>query len=249
MFVVATQSPAIACDQGADLGQTDRVCFIAGQDAVELPHHGDGHLYTIEMECWINDGECFNPRPCPGPPPGLLYIVYLDGVAYAETCLSAPQAVQLGMITPDLVLHEMKKLTWPSAELTIQPPDHRTLVNLPTIFSTDLDHTQSQTITLLDQSVTIRATPTSWTWHPGDGSASWTTDWPGAAYTSGADVDDLNTVTYADAGVTVHPSVDVVYTGRFHVDGLRGWTDIPQTLTLAGTPVDLEVAQAAGVLN
>jgi hypothetical protein len=244
-------SRATACSTTADLGGAGRDCTISAAEATALASSGDGHVYTVRLQCLSeNTGDvCSNPRTCLGPPPGLWYSLFRDGEPIGNVCLTNNDATSLEMITPGMVLHEMKKLTWPTAELTIQPPDHRTLVNLPTIFSTDLDHTQSQTITLLDQSVTIRATPTSWTWHPGDGSKSWTTDWPGATYTSGADVADLNTVTYADAGVTVHPSVDVVYTGRFHVDGLPGWTDIPQTLTLAGTPVDLEVAQAAGVLN
>jgi hypothetical protein len=249
MFALVSHTPASACDVGADLGQANRLCFIPGEAAVDLPHNSDGHTYTIEMECWVKDGECFNPRPCPGPPPGHLYMVYQDGAPFAETCLSRHDATQLGAITPAMVLREMKRLTWPRAELTISPPDHRTLVNLRTIFSTDLEETQSRTVTLLGRSVTIEATPTSWIWHPGDGSESWTTDWPGAAYRPGADVDALNTFTYTDGGVTVQPSVDVVYSGRFHVDGLPGWTGISGTLTVPGNGVDLEVLEAAGTLT
>ena len=43
--------------------------------------------------------------------------------------------------------------------------------------------------------------------------------------------------------MTVSPSVDVTYQGRYRVDG-GGWVPIPDTLTVAGTPVDVQVLSA-----
>ncbi|MET0525147.1 MAG: hypothetical protein ABWZ91_10110 [Nocardioides sp.] len=48
---------------------------------------------------------------------------------------------------------------------------------------------------------------------------------------------------YREADVTVHPSVDVAYRGRYRVTGGQ-WQDIPEELTVAGTPTKLEVVTA-----
>ena len=48
---------------------------------------------------------------------------------------------------------------------------------------------------------------------------------------------------YTDAGVTVHPSVDVTYRGRYRVEGGR-WFTIPERLTVPGDAVALEVVSA-----
>lgn len=248
--VLLSVGPARAgCGESSSLEDANAYCAYSPHQTHDLYHSGDGHTYTIEVQCFVKDSECFKPTHCPGPPPGVWYDLFRDDELIGKVCLTDGDATRLGAITPAMVLREMKRLTWPRAELTISPPDHRTLVNLRTIFSTDLEETQSQTVTLLGRSVTIEATPTSWIWHPGDGSESWTTDWPGAAYRAGADVDALITFTYTDGGVTVQPSVDVVYSGRFHVDGLPGWTDISGTLTVPGDGVDLEVLEAAGTLT
>ncbi len=63
----------------------------------------------------------------------------------------------------------MKKLDWPTAELVIQPPDGKTLVNLTTNFLTTTTEPTSQTITLLGRQVEIEANPVDYTWHFGDG--------------------------------------------------------------------------------
>jgi hypothetical protein len=131
----------------------------------------------------------------------------------------------------------MKRLDWSEAELVIQPPDGRTLVNLKTNFYTTTTGPTSQTIPLLGQTVEIEATPAAYTWHFGDGETRSGTD-PGAAYP------DLRiTHVYLDAGVTVSPSVDVTYKGQYRVNG-GNWIAIPQTLTVPGTPVSLQVLSA-----
>jgi hypothetical protein len=134
-------------------------------------------------------------------------------------------------------MKRMKTIDWPSADLVIQPPDGRTLVNLPTNFLTTTTESTSQTVSLLGQTVEIEATPVNYTWHFGDGASQEGAD-PGAEYP------DLRiTHTYVEANVTMTPSVDVTYHGRYRVnDG--PWQDIPDTLTVDGSPVDLEVLSA-----
>jgi hypothetical protein len=57
------------------------------------------------------------------------------------------------------------------------------------------------------------------------------------------DLDELITHEYLDADVTVSPSVDVTYSGRYRV-GDSPWIPIDQTLTLPGPVVDLEIIEA-----
>ncbi len=90
---------------------------------------------------------------------------------------------------------------------------------------------------MLGRQVEIEANPVDYTWHFGDGAIQAGAD-PGAAYP------DLRvTHVYLKAGVTVSPSVDVTYEGRYRVNG-EGWTPIPETLTIPGDPVTLAVLSA-----
>jgi hypothetical protein len=111
------------------------------------------------------------------------------------------------------------------------------LVNLPTNFFTTTTGPATHTVSLLGQSIEIEAKPINYLWHYGDGASHEGAD-PGAAYP------DLRiTHTYIEADVTVRPSVDVTYQGRYRV-GDGPWTDIPETLTVDGTPVSLQVLSA-----
>lgn len=267
-FVIAVQlftSQSHADDSGAssNLMGTTAHDALAGHDTVgSVPASGgddpvaaaEGPRYTIRQQCGGQTlGEvCSNPRVCDGPPPGTWYSLYRNGMPIGLVCLTDEQAVQAQppaqpTLTAGMVSRAFRRLSWPTAELTISPPGGRTLVNLATIFSTDLATSQTQTVTLLGLQVTIEATPTGYTWHAGDGT-SWTSTDPGTPYTPGADVETLNTHTYLDGSTTLGPSVDVTYTGRYRVGG-GGWIDIPETLTLPGSPVPLEVVEAANNLT
>jgi len=245
------------CHTSASLHGATEACSYSGQDAVDLAQSDDGHRYTVRQICRGTSEEattganCDNFKACAGPPPGTLYNLYRDGVKYGVTCLSAPQAVVFGQITPDYVDSKWRGLDWQKAELSLQPPNGKTLVNLPTIFTSSMSpQPQTITVTLLGLPVTIEATPTSWTWHSGMGGdeGSWTTNDPGAAYTSGTDPESLNNFRYLIADSYL-PSVDVTYEGRFQVAGQDDWLDIPNPLTLEGDTVTLQVLPAGAHLT
>lgn len=143
-------------------------------------------------------------------------------------------------VTPGLVLTELRRIGLPSLEAHTQPRD-KTLVNFATIFYAE-PQTFTRTLTLLGQSVDVEATPTSFTWHYGDGSSA-TSSTPGAPYPA-KDV----THSYTDAHTTVQPSVDVTYSARFRV-GNGAWQTIPDTVTIAGPEGTLRISEATAVLS
>jgi hypothetical protein len=204
---------------------TDGVTYSLLPMCVEMPDPGDS---------------CVNQQRCEEPPGTWKYMVFRSSpgnpnVPWGTVCLGAD--VDIPVITPGRVLAEMRRLTWPDAELTIEPPDGRTLVNFETNFFTTTTEPTTQTVTLLGQRVDIEATPVRYAWHFGDGADRSGAE-PGAAYP------DLGiTHVYREAGVTVHPSVDVTYHGRYRVNG-GGWQDIPEELTVTGSPVALQVLTA-----
>lgn len=186
---------------------------------------GDGFWYSLQES------------PLPADPPAWTHV--------GHVCLEDPAEIT-AEISAASVAREFRRLDWPQANLVIQPPDGETLVNLETIFHTPDTVPVTQTITLLGQQVEIEATPTTWTWHwaqPRDRAAdasheAHTSTEPGGAYP-----DRTITHAYTLADTTVHPSLDVTYTGRFRVnDG--AWQTIPDDHTVRGTPQPLTVLEA-----
>jgi hypothetical protein len=219
--------------------------YDAEQFQLLVTTHDDGISYTLKPMC----GEmqdvpdlCIDRQPCADPPGTWMYLVYRSSpgspnVPWGTVCLDGHTAANFDVITPGRVFSAMKQLSWPAADLVIEPPGGRTLVNLPTNFLTTSTTPVSKTLTLWGHQLVIRATPVGYLWHFGDGETHEGAD-PGAAYP------DLRiTHSYRHAGVRVAPSVDVTYHGSYRVDD-GPWQDIPDTLTVPGTPVNLQVLSA-----
>jgi hypothetical protein len=247
----AAADPEGQCGASAGLLQASAGCVVPGDDAVAMSQSGDGHVYTLRVKCdaFSDDiDRCKHFTRCgPETPPHVLYDLLRDGTVIGEVCLDPDQASQFGEISPGLVLREFKSLEWPSAELVIQPPGNETLVNYTTLFYTTLAKPATQTITLLGRKVVIEATPTTYVWHPDQSSETWETSDPSRPIENGDDPADMNHYVYESTG-TVGPSVDVVYSGRYRVDG-GSWQEIPETLTITGDPVSLSVIEAIPVLT
>jgi hypothetical protein len=250
-FVLISSAPALAdCVGDADLLNVEQQCQYTGTELIAevAASTNTGVRYQVRLQCLSQNqgGVCNNPRTCAAPPDTLRYDVLRSEAGgpflkVGEVCLTTDEAGQLGVITTAMVAREFRRLAWPSSPLVVQPPGGRTLVNFETNFSTSNTDPSSQTVVLLGQHVEIEATPTSWVWHYGDG-ASDTTGSPGGLYP------DLEiTHTYTHAHVVETPSVDTVYTGRYRING-GGWQQIPETLTVPGEAVELEVVEAQPVL-
>lgn len=154
-------------------------------------------------------------------------------------CDLPPEAVEPSEVTAGSVTRAFRRLPLPEAQLIIQPPNGRTLVNFETNFYTEQGEF-TRTVTLLGRQVELRIWPASFEWRFGDGESDQTTS-PGAAYP------DLEiTHEYQQKG-RVGPSVDTTYAAQFRVGG-GPWRDVAGTVTIAGSPQDLRVVEARPVL-
>ncbi|WP_343910897.1 hypothetical protein [Nocardioides aquiterrae] len=133
----------------------------------------------------------------------------------------------------------MRRIDLPASELSVQPPNGRTLVNFDTNFYTE-NGEFTRTVTLLGQRVELRIWPARYGWRFGDGQQRWTTT-PGDAYPH-LEV----THRYLRKG-RVSPSVDTTYAAQFRVNG-GPWRDVNGTVTIPGTPQRLRVVTARPVL-
>lgn len=143
-------------------------------------------------------------------------------------------------VTPGRVLTAVREIGLPSLRLTVQPGGE-TLVNLDTIL-----HTQepdfARSISLLGSSVDLEASPTTYTWHHGDGTSQRTTT-PGAPYPSR---DVVHRYERPARGVTLR--VDATYEVRFRVDG-GPWQTLAETITATGPATTIDVREARPVLT
>lgn len=243
------------CGRDSDLDGAHGECHKSYQEvkAAYARAAAEGYQYQITLACGSdNTGDaCSNPRTCINIPGSVLYRVLRapattqNWETWGIVCLTATQLDDFQTITTAMVTHQFRTLDWPTAPITIQPPGGRTLVNLPTNAYTTLTNPTTQTITLLGQPVTIEATPVSYTWTWGDGTTETTTT-PGAPYTTGEPLQNSHTYTHP---TQVNLSVAVTYHGRYRINTTTDWHDIPEELTLPGTPQPLTIIEANPILT
>jgi hypothetical protein len=231
-----------SCHTTTDLGHTQQGCVKSGSETnAYIGEHSD-HTYSIRPACEVGGRAlCSEPARCNiEGHEGLLYNVYEDAAPDPldwQACLTEQEAKRLGGLTPAMIEHAFQRLAWPASELVVQPPKGRTLVNFDTNFYTTNTRPSTRTVTLIGQTVTIEATPTQYTWHFGTTDGDLTTTDSGAAYP------DLRVTHHYTHVGSVTPSVDTTYSGRFRV-GTGSWQTIPDTLTVPGASVGLQVVSA-----
>jgi hypothetical protein len=160
-------------------------------------------------------------------------------------CLGAnittnPTAAAIPRVTWQMVLNAVRRVGLPALTVQVQPANE-TLVNFDTIFYAE-PSTFTRTLTMLGRTVDVEAQPAEYHWHFGDGAVATTTT-PGAPYPAKTIVHQ-----YADAHVTLHPSVDVLYSVRFRVDQ-GAWQGIAERIDIPGPAVDLRTREATPVLS
>jgi hypothetical protein len=173
----------------------------------------------------------------------MVYTTYItaSGVVLSggNNCPDEPTAASQPVLTPGLVAAAFRRVDLPEAELIVQPPGGRTLVNFETNFYTERDEF-TRTVTLLGRQVTLRIWPAEFGWRFGDGHETWTTS-AGSAYPK-LEI----THRYLQTG-RVAPSVATTYAAEFRV-GSGPWRDVSGTVTIPGTPEGLRVVEARPVL-
>ncbi len=142
-------------------------------------------------------------------------------------------------VTTGMVAAALRRVSLPGSELSVEPPNGRTLVNFKTNFFTSREDF-TRTVTLLGRQVDLRISAARFDWTFGDGESMSTTG-PGAPYPN-LDV----THEYASRG-EVAASVDTTYVADFRVGG-GTWGPVPGSVTVAGEPVAIDVVTATPVL-
>lgn len=148
-----------------------------------------------------------------------------------------------------MVRRAFERIPLPDSEIGMNPGGQETLVNYPTSFYTAAEGF-SETVDFFGGRITIRLdiTPSSYTWHHGDGTSA-TTDHPGRprvdsdAYTE----PDLVIHDYARKARGIPTSVDTTWSATWTLNG-RDMGAVPGTVTIEGDPAPIDVLEARPVL-
>lgn len=159
------------------------------------------------------------------------------------TCFRTDVPARSGESAPELteamILEQFHRTDFALPTMSIEPPDGRTLVNLPVFYElvwpdAGYEPGEIDTTDIIGFEVRIRPTLDSATYHFGDGTSAGPTTSLGGPHPNG----DI-THEYANAA-TVDPHITVVYGGEVSVDG-GAWSMIPGTATIDGPVNPLEV--------
>ena len=147
------------------------------------------------------------------------------------TCNTTPQA-------PPIVVTEadFRALLLTPSSIVVGPPQGWVPVNMIAVVYTDASP-QTLTTTLLGQPVTVRATPTRYTWAWADGSPPTATTDPGAPWP-----DHSLTHTYTTTG-TYTVTMVTTWTGEYSLDAGASYSPIAGTATTTSTAPPLTVRE------
>lgn len=160
----------------------------------------------------------------------------LDGIAAASVVPGAAAGPSAADIAAAVVT-EFRRLPLVSGAIQVQPSRGWTLVNVETIVLTSPAQ-QTFATSVLGIPVTVRASPTRFSWDFGDGSAPLITTEPGAPWPA-----PTVTHTYATAG-TRTITLTTQWVGEFEVAGSGAWQPIAgvATTTAATPPIAVRTA-------
>ncbi len=142
-------------------------------------------------------------------------------------------------LTDAMILDQFHRTDFALPTISIEPPDGRTLVNLPVYYEllwpdSGFEPGETDTTDIIGHEVRIRPTLDSVTYHFGDGASAGPTASLGGPYPHG---DIRHEYTSA---AQVAPHITVVYGGEVSVDG-SSWSLIPGTATVDGPASPLDV--------
>lgn len=186
---------------------------------------------------------------CPAGEPLALDVPCADGSARLEPLFRRPvdgsdgwEVVDDGCpaSSPDVVtlsVEEFRRLPLVASTPSIQPADGRNLVGMPLIVFTD-GASQELATTVVGVPVTVRATPTQFSWNFGDGSPTLVTPDPGAPYPD-------HTVSHPfDRPGTYSVRLTTTWRGEFQVSGSGVWQPVAGTATTVSAPFTVTAEEA-----
>lgn len=154
-------------------------------------------------------------------------------------CLGEGAAIT-DTVSDEMVLSAVRRDGLPRLRVDVQPAE-TTLVNLPTVLSTQASPYRAR-FTLLGQDVEVTANPTSFRWEHGDGTSQ-RTNRPGQPYPS-----RQVTHTYTEVADQLELVVTVTWTARVRVNGGE-WRTLAEPILTQGPATTLTVAEAVPVLS
>ena len=171
-----------------------------------------------------------------------------DWADIGGTCYTDAVPAQSGepaeVLTEAMILEQFHRTEFALPEMVVQPPDGRTLVNLPVFFQLSwpeagFEPGEVDTTTIVGHQVRIRPTLVGVTYVTGDGASIGPTTSLGGPYPDG----DI-THTYTSAATGLGPFIQVEYGGDVSVDGGE-WLPIPGSATVEGpaSPLDVLVSR------
>lgn len=164
--------------------------------------------------------------------------------AVPAAAAAAPGPAQ-PQLTLAMIQQAFAQVPVPSSQIVVQPPDGETLVNFPTIYSTEAP-SFVESLTLLGQQVDLYISPASYTWVHGDGTTQ-TTDDPGQAWQRGLDMSAYLSHEYDQTANGLDLRVDVTWTADFRVNG-GAWQPVNGTVSVTGPSEQLDVLEADPLL-
>lgn len=221
----STSEPTIPPASPGTWVRTGYACEVGGTatcHAAELCADGSVAAEWVKMQ----EGEVVatDPRVCPGETPG-------------------DEPTDTPRIDPAA---ELKKVLLPEAVIAVQPPDGETLVNLPTIFSTEAHTYTAPALEVLGQTVVFTLTPESFLWHHGDGTTQ-TTSTAGTRFHEGDDPTALIHHLYLETAQDLPVSVDITWSATWTLNG-TAQGPVGATVTKVGTAQQLDVLEAKPTL-
>lgn len=216
----------IATGGGVEMGDADEV-FGAGDT------DGDGRIACGPSNTTVSVPTCVD-----GPP-----VLPLWRQVRAEPTDPWPAAWTLAFgyscpedAVPTMTEADFRRLPLAAPVLRLQPDRGWVLVNKETIVMTDPAEQTFRT-DLLGYGVDVVATPASYTYDFGDGSADLVTTSPGHAWP------DHDTFHFYESLGTVQVTLTTTWKGRYRVDGTTVWRDVNGTATTSTTSAPFSVQE------
>ncbi|MCW2791817.1 MAG: hypothetical protein JWO76_915 [Nocardioides sp.] len=249
--VVGLAQPARADRSHTHTGSGASAFFVTGfQDDGQDSGDGGPASTVTDTGHWISQNvcesggsaTCVEVLRCEDGTPMVQWIHFDASGAQTSThfyCPDTGPVVATPQVTGGMVLRALRRIDLPQSQLIVQPPGGETLVNFATNFYTEQGQL-TRTVHLLGQRVDLKIWPSQFGWRFGDGRSL-------ATESAGSPYPDLEiTHEYARAG-GVRPSVDTTYAAQFRVNG-GPWRDVNGTVTIPGSPLQLQVRTASPIL-